>query len=125
MNRYRIAIAGAALALSAGAGGALHGVAHPVQAARPAQAHKTVPIKETSGKYRFSPARLTVRVGTKVTWVNKSDAPHTVTGTKGWSFSSKTFSQGQSVSYVFKKAGTFHYMCAIHPYMKATVTVKM
>lgn len=122
MNRYRIAIIRAALAVIAGVGRALYGTVLPIHAA---QAHKTVTIKESSGRYGFSPASLTIHVGTKVIWVNKSDAPHTVTGTTGWTFSSKTFSQGQRVSFVFKKAGTYHYMCTIHPYMKATIIVKM
>lgn len=40
------------------------------------QATKTVSIQDS----RFSPAKITVKPGTKVTWVNRGDAPHTVTG---------------------------------------------
>jgi plastocyanin len=84
----------------------------------------TVHIKEVSGKYAYRPITLKVARGTKVTWVNNSDAPHTVTGTHGWSYATKTFSQNQQVSTVFKKAGTYRYMCAVHPYMTAKVIVK-
>jgi plastocyanin len=92
--------------------------------AAPAQRHAQVKIGEASDRYGFSPATLTVHVGTKVTWVNDSDAPHTVTGTGKWTFSSKTFTEDHRVSVTFTKTGTYHYMCAVHPYMQGTVIVK-
>jgi len=98
------------------------------QDAGPAAA-KTLPrafvsIKDVNGQYAFSPATLTIHVGTKVVWTNKSSAPHTVTGTGGWSFSSAVFGGNHSVSHVFKRAGTYHYMCSIHPYMTAKIVVR-
>ncbi|HEX8917990.1 MAG TPA: plastocyanin/azurin family copper-binding protein, partial [Chloroflexota bacterium] len=73
--------------------------------------------------YQFAPKNVSVKVGTKVTWTNKTDAPHTVTGKNGWSFHSKTFQPKGTVSYTFSKAGTYHYICSIHPFMKATIVV--
>jgi len=84
----------------------------------------TVHVREINNQYVFRPAKISVKPGAKVTWVDNSDAPHTVTGTKGWSYSSKMFTQGHMVSITFKKAGTFHYICSIHPYMKGTVVVR-
>lgn len=111
----------ASVALLAGAvATAPSGVTH---AAPVAKKTATVKIVDT-GNFAFSPAKLKVKVGTKVTWVNDTSAPHTVTGTGKWKFASKTFNQGEKVSYTFKKAGTYHYMCAIHPFMKAEVIVK-
>ena len=89
-----------------------------------AASSRTLHIRESNGQYVFLPIRVTVKQGTKVTWVNNSDAPHTVSGSKGWHFASKMFSQNQRVSYTFTKAGTYHYYCAVHPYMKATVVVQ-
>lgn len=87
--------------------------------------HKvTVHVKDVTGQYAFRPEKLTVKKGTKVTWVNNTGAPHTVTGTKNWHFASKTFSTNGKVSAVFSKTGTYHYMCSIHPYMTATIVVK-
>jgi plastocyanin len=40
------------------------------------QATQTVSIQD----FRFSPAKITVKPGTKITWVNRGDALHTVTG---------------------------------------------
>lgn len=84
----------------------------------------TVHVKTTGSEYAFSPAKLTVKKGTKVTWINNTGAPHTVTGQQSWHFSSSTFSPNGKVSTVFNKAGTYHYICSIHPYMKATIVVK-
>lgn len=111
-----------ATALAAGVGMTLPAL-HSAHAARPAMAKKMT-IVERNDKYGFARKKLTVMVGTKVTWLNKTDAPHTITGTGGWKFSSKSFGQGQKVSFTFKKVGMYSYKCAIHPYMKATIIVK-
>lgn len=96
--------------------------AHPARRSH-ARAHKTVLTKEVNGQYAFMARKLTVKVGTKITWKNVSDAPHTVTGTGSWK-ANLQLNQGKSVSFTFKKPGTYHYYCAIHPYMKATIVVK-
>lgn len=72
--------------------------------------------------FAFSPATLTVPVGTTVTWTNRDAAPHTVTATDA-SFGSPTLETGQSFSFTPARAGTFGYMCTIHPGMKGTLIV--
>jgi plastocyanin len=110
--------------LIGGAGTALTNIDRTHAAPAHAAISKTMKIVEQNNKYMFAKAKMTVKVGTKVTWLNATDAPHTVTGTGGWTFASKTFTQNAKVSHVFNKAGTYQYMCAIHPYMKATIVVK-
>jgi plastocyanin len=57
-------------------------------------------------------------------WVNKGPAPHTVTSkTASWKYN-KNFTEGQKLSYVFAKAGTYRYVCTIHPGMVGTIVVK-
>jgi plastocyanin len=74
--------------------------------------------------YAYSPASLTVSVGDTVTWTNEDTAPHTVTVSDGpVKFASSNLSQGQTFSYTFTEAGTYSYYCAVHPDMKASVTV--
>lgn len=74
--------------------------------------------------YAFSPATLTVKQGTKVTWTNKDSVNHTVTSDAGPdSFDSGFLSQDQSFSFTFTKAGTYTYFCSAHPYMRGTVVV--
>lgn len=122
MNGPRIILPATALALAAGMGVQLQ-VLPLAHAAPAAAAHKSVITTSKNGKYTFSPTKTTIKVGTKVTWTNKSDAPHTVTGTGTWKFKSKVFNPNGTVSYTFSKAGTYHYFCSIHPFMKATVVV--
>jgi plastocyanin len=83
-----------------------------------------VKIVEQSEKYSFSPATLSIKVGTQVVWTNKSDAPHTVTSDTAGVFNSPgNITQNQTFMFTFTTPGTFAYHCNVHPYMKATITV--
>jgi plastocyanin len=75
--------------------------------------------------FAFSPASLTVKKGTKVTWVNNDGPAHTVTATdNGNTFNSGTIAPGSSYSFTFTTAGDFNYNCTIHPQMVASVHVQ-
>jgi plastocyanin len=75
--------------------------------------------------FAFNPPTLTVAVGTKVTWVNRDDVPHTATSTaKPRAFTSGTLDTDDKFSHVFTKAGTYEYFCAVHPKMTGKVIVK-
>jgi plastocyanin len=74
--------------------------------------------------FAFAPAALTVKAGTTVTWTNKDSDAHTVTSQgSGGPLGSAALATGQSYSYTFAKPGTYSYLCTIHPFMTATVTV--
>ncbi len=73
--------------------------------------------------FAFSPATLTIKTGTKVTWTNNDSVPHTVTADSGSLLQSPTLSPGQSYSVTFTSAGTVSYHCRIHPMMKGQVVV--
>jgi plastocyanin len=73
--------------------------------------------------FAFSPATITVTVGTTVTWTNNDGATHTVTSDTG-AFDSGNIANGKTYSRTFSQAGTFAYHCTIHPNMKATVIVQ-
>lgn len=73
--------------------------------------------------FAFSPAELTVKKGTMVTWTNKGSSPHTVTSTDNGKLDSKTLDQGESYSFTFNEAGTFNYKCSFHSSMVGKVTV--
>jgi plastocyanin len=78
----------------------------------------------------FTPATLTVKVGTRVRWVNKSGElgdvdsdPHPVhTSYPPMNFG--TFSDGSSVELVFDKAGTYHYHNHLNPSQRGTIVVE-
>jgi plastocyanin len=72
--------------------------------------------------FKFGPASVSVKVGDTITWTNQDVAPHTATASDG-SFDTGSLSQGKSGSHTFTTAGTFPYICSIHPNMKGTVTV--
>lgn len=74
--------------------------------------------------FAYSPASMTVPVGTTVTWTNNDSVAHTVTSDSGKILDSGTIQPGQTFSFTFTKAGTYAYHCAIHPRMKATMTVQ-
>jgi plastocyanin len=72
--------------------------------------------------FAFSPANITVKLGTTVTWTNSDQDAHTVTATGG-AFGSQALNTGAHYSFTFTKAGTYDYLCTIHPFMTATVVV--
>jgi plastocyanin len=75
--------------------------------------------------FSFSPETLTVPAGTKVTWVNHDDVPHTATSNaKPRAFDSGALDTDQKFSYVFAAPGTYPYFCAVHPHMTGQIVVK-
>lgn len=72
--------------------------------------------------WHFEPARLSVPVGTTVTWVNQGTAQVTVTSPDGL-FDSEELPPGSSYSVTFESAGTFRYFCVPYPHMKGAVVV--
>ncbi|MET7567372.1 plastocyanin/azurin family copper-binding protein [Streptomyces sp. NPDC005492] len=75
--------------------------------------------------YAFSPAALTITAGTTVTWTNEDTAPHDVKTTSGpVAIHSPMLSKGQSWSFTFTTAGSYGYVCTVHPGMTAQVAVK-
>ena len=72
--------------------------------------------------FAFVPATLTVRAGSTVTWTNHDEEPHTVVASDG-SFHSPGMGTGGTFSHTFATAGTFDYVCSIHPMMHGTVVV--
>jgi plastocyanin len=74
--------------------------------------------------FAFAPASLSVTAGTTVTWTNQDSDAHTVTSAgTGGPLGSKALNTGDTFRFTFTKAGTYRYLCTIHPFMTATVTV--
>lgn len=79
-------------------------------------------VGDTFAAFGFSPRSITVKVGDRVRWHNESNASegHTVTGD---GLDSGTFHQGEDYAHTFSRAGTYKYICALHPSMKGKVAV--
>ncbi len=101
------------------------------------------PTGATCNPACYSPTNVKVKVGTTITWVNKSTTPHTVTAMVGEMPSSETpapqiFDSGISkllmpgqhftytvtlAAYNFNKNHVVLYYCQIHPSMVAELTI--
>ena len=89
-------------------------------AAAPAAARKAE-IKIDN--FSFSPAAITVKAGTQITWTNGDDIPHTVVS-GGQAFKSKVLGTGEKFTFTVSKPGTYSYSCSIHPNMTGKVVVE-
>jgi plastocyanin len=86
-----------------------------------AASSKTVAVKNNS----FSPGAVSVHKGDKVVFKwTQGGVGHNVTPTSGAAGSATSSKKGFTFAKTFKKAGTFKYICTIHPtQMKVTVKV--
>jgi plastocyanin len=98
--------------------------------AQPIPGHKskhgrtnTVTAATVKGGYRFKPAVMKIKVGSRVIWNNSSNALHTVTSRlRSWKLNKRLGVHGK-LSVVFKKAGTFSYYCRFHRGMIGQIVV--
>jgi plastocyanin len=72
--------------------------------------------------FRFDPEELRVTTGSTVRWTNRGRAPHSVAAEDG-SFASTLFDSGGVYEVTFAQAGTFNYVCGLHPNMRGVVIV--
>jgi plastocyanin len=129
MPRQQLALMAVGALLAAGCSAARHdaGMAAPATVAT-ASVSVTAPPAATGANqvaiddFAFAPATLTVHAGTTVTWTNRDEEPHTVAASDG-SFHSPGMGTGATFSHIFAAAGTFDYVCSIHPMMHGTVVV--
>ena len=80
-------------------------------------------VEVTIDNFNFAPPTVTVSAGTKVTWVNKDDVPHTVTSDDKL-FGSRALDTDDKFSFTFQTPGTYPYYCSVHPKMTGKVVVK-
>ncbi len=74
----------------------------------------------TARDFSFSPATVSVNVGDSVTWTSTGDEPHNAVGN---GISTPLLDRGESASESFSQAGSFSYVCTVHPQMTGTVKV--
>jgi plastocyanin len=73
--------------------------------------------------FSFGPQSLSASPGTKATWKNRDDIPHTVVSTEGV-FKSRVLDTDGTFTFTFDKPGTYPYFRSIHPKMTGQVVVK-
>jgi plastocyanin len=76
---------------------------------------------EISGARRLE---VEATAGDTVGWVNEDMFPHTSTadGAAGWD--TRPIPSGDTTFVVVRRAGTFNYICEIHPTMHGTIIVR-
>ncbi len=137
---YQTAVAQATAAAGVGQFGT------PVDATKSTAVNMNIVIPPTGATCTpafFAPANIKVKVGTTITWTNKSTTPHTVTAMVGEmpssekpapqifdSGTSKLITPGQTFTYKvtlaaynFNKNHVVLYYCQIHPAMVAALTI--
>jgi plastocyanin len=73
--------------------------------------------------FKFGPDKLSIAKETEVTWTNQDDIPHSIVLT-ALGVRSKVLDTDKTFTYQFDKAGTYSYICGLHPFMHGQVVVK-
>jgi Icc protein len=72
--------------------------------------------------FNFTPAAISVPVGTTVTWTNHDDVPHNVVSTE-MKFKSPVLDTDERFSHRFDEPGAYTYFCSLHPKMTGHLVV--
>lgn len=91
----------------------------PTGAATKPSGPRTVAIAE----FLFGPQKMTVQQGQTITWTNVDDSPHQVTVRGQTEYRSPVLLKSQTTSLTFAHAGSYDYICGLHPGMKGSVEV--
>ena len=73
--------------------------------------------------FTFAPTPLKVKVGTTVTWVNHDDIPHSLV-CPNLKVHSHPLDTDDTFAFKFEQAGTYDYVCGLHPHMHGQVVVE-
>ena len=71
---------------------------------------------------KYKPAKIRIKKGDTVVWINSDDRDHTVVA-RDESFDSGKIAAGERFEHKFDKAGKYAYGCKYHPRMKGVVEV--
>ncbi len=105
------------------AGNGMAGMAMAAQAGNAAGGSTSVATDSVAIKnFAFSPASVTVTAGSTVVWTNNDSIQHDITF-NGGGIASGVLNHNDTFSHTFPTAGTYHYICSIHPFMHGTVIV--
>jgi plastocyanin len=91
----------------------------------PTSAQNAAPASAVSiDNFTFTPASLTVKTGTTVTWSNKDDIPHGIASSTNAFKKSQALDTDDSFSFTFTTPGSYQYFCYLHPHMVGTIVVE-
>ena len=85
------------------------------------------PVAEAStvkfADYQFTPGRITVKAGTRVTFTNDGGEMHNASSTDAGGWDTGLLAHGDSAVIVFNRPGTYNFNCSPHPSMIGQVIV--
>ena len=80
-------------------------------------------VQVTMKDIKFNPDSLKVKAGQTVTWTNDDSVGHDVTADGFNSGGAGNIEPGKTFTHKFAKAGSYPYVCSVHPGMEGTVKV--
>jgi plastocyanin len=85
-----------------------------------------VKIADLNAEYAYFPARMRVKAGTTVTFINMGDIPHTATATAAdaGKWDTGALAHGESKDVTFTEPGIHYYICTPHPWMYGAIIVE-
>jgi len=126
------AIGAAAVALAipfaAGCGSSDDGSSSTSSAASSTPAASPAPAaaagKVDIASFKFVPATVTVKAGSKLTFTNSDSAEHTATSDMSGAFDTGALKQGDGKPVSLTRPGRYAYHCDFHPFMHGVVVVR-
>jgi plastocyanin len=121
-SRRRAALAATAVSLAAAVG---TGLVHEQSAIAAAAATAVAESVVTIHAYSFDPGKVAIPKGAKIVWINKDEDVHTIESQDGpEAFQSPALDSGGRFELLLRHAGTYHYICSVHPFMHGTIVVR-
>ena|SRR5665647_997254 len=78
-------------------------------------------IDVTIKGFAFQPTTTTISIGDTIRWTNMDSVNHDI---KGDTFDSGMMSPNTTFEFTFTQAGTYNYICSIHPSMQGLIVVQ-
>ena len=113
----------AAAVLGTGCGGDDEQPADAPAPKAPAQETAATDVRIRITDFKYAPAKVRVKAGSSVTWVNEDDAPHTATA-QDQSFDTDRLERSDRKAVKLDKPGSYRYYCVFHRFMEADVIVE-
>jgi plastocyanin len=90
-----------------------------------------VPVEKTNTvrmiDYNFTPQRITIEAGSKVSFTNSGSQPHNAAGADagggGGDWDTGMLTGGETATVTFNRPGTYNYTCTPHPFMIGQIIV--
>lgn len=77
----------------------------------------------TIQNFKFGPDSVSAAAKAPITWTNKDGAPHQIV-IASKNLKTPVLNNGQSAQLSLADAGSYDYVCGIHPSMKGKIAVK-